>query len=55
MKSLMRILIFIILAAVFSSVCGCYNTCTLKARSERRDAASFTASINGKSALLSKR
>ncbi len=55
MKSLVRILIFIILAAVFASVCGCYNTCTLKARSERREAASFTSSINGKSTLLSKK
>jgi len=54
MRNLVRILIFIILAAVFASVCGCYNTCTLKARSERRDMASFTSGINGRSTLMSK-
>ncbi len=43
MKSSLRILCLIMVVAVLAGLCGCYNTCTLKARSERRDNASFTA------------
>jgi hypothetical protein len=50
MKSCMRILSLIILTAVLAAGCGCYNTCTLKKRSERRDGASFTAAIKGMNA-----
>lgn len=45
MKSSLRILSLLIVAGVLAAVCGCYNTCTLKKRSERRDGASFTASM----------
>ncbi len=43
MKIRMAVLSLIVLASVFTA--GCYNTCTLKKRSERRDGASFTAAI----------
>ncbi len=54
MKSITRILLLFVFAAVFAAISGCYNTCTLKARSERRDGASFTAGINGYRALAAK-